>query len=71
MTLDDLESRVEHGHEHGHVNRRLVVGFLVEVVLPEVDDLELSLFPVRQTVQVFAGLLIACAATDHLPELDA
>jgi len=28
------QSPSANGHEHGHVNRRLVVGFLVEVVLP-------------------------------------
>ena len=71
VTFEDLESRVEQRHEHRHVDGRLVVGLLVEVVLPEVDDLELGLLPVRQTVQIFAGLLVARAAPDHLPELDA
>ena len=70
VTFDDLESRVEQRHEHRHIDGRLVVGLLVEVVLPEVDDLKLGLLPFRQAVQVFAGLLIARAAPDHLPKLD-
>ncbi len=49
----------------------LVVGLLVEVVLPEVDDLELGLLAVGQAVEVLASRLIARAAADHLPELDA
>src|SRR5205807_1553380 len=43
VTFEYLESRVEDRHEHRHVDGRLVVGLLVEVVLPEVDDLELRL----------------------------
>ena len=71
VAFEDLESGVEHRHEHRHVDGRLVVGLLVEVVLPEVDDLELGLLPVGQRSKILAGLLVARAAADHLPELDA
>lgn len=50
--------------------RRLAVGLLVEVVLPEVDDLELGLAAVRQAVEIAARGVAARPPADHLPQLD-
>ena len=51
MALEDLEARVENADEHRHIDWNLGVFLLVEIVLPEVDDLELGLLPVRQAVK--------------------
>jgi hypothetical protein len=42
-----------------------------EVVLPKIDDQEFFFFAFRQAVVIAAGLLVARAAADHLPQLDA
>ena len=71
LVLQQLEAGIEERNQDRHFRRRLVVGPLVEVVLPEVDDLELGLFTVGKAVQEPASGLVARPPADHLPQLDA
>ena len=67
MSSRVLNNRTRTGNSGWHA----VFGLLAEVVLPEVDDQELGLLAVGQAVEEAARLLVAGAAADHLPELDA
>lgn len=66
-----VEPGVEEGNQDGQALGHGLIGRLVEIVFPEVDDEKVLLLAIGQPFEVLAGRLVAGAAADHLFELDA
>ena len=65
-----FQARVEYFDQDGGGLGLFLVGILVKVVLPKVNDLELCLFAVGQEVLILAGGVVAGTAADHLLQFD-
>ncbi|KAF5041818.1 hypothetical protein DSECCO2_519060 [anaerobic digester metagenome] len=75
--LHQFSELFEPGQENAVCNRfcgLVFCAFGVHVpvleVVPEVEDLKVFFFSVRQPFPVFAGSVCTCASAKHLPELD-
>ncbi len=69
--FEQIEAGVEDADQHWHFGRYGVARLPAKFVLPEVKDQELALAAVGQAVEMAAGFVVARAAANHLPKLDA